>query len=134
MYREKIYFTKDQLERFLQEQSEKDKIKFNNKYADKEHIDILKIVDECVFKITDEVFDIYWENKKAKEDEDRKNGIVKNKNSKPFTAHNSGFTEGEIKEIKGILNMSEEELDNYISDIKSTKTRHPKLNKRKVLF
>lgn len=70
MYSEKIYFTKDQLERFLQEQSEKDRIKFNNMYPNKEHIDILKIVNERIFKITDEVFDIYWENKKAKEKED----------------------------------------------------------------
>ena len=118
MYREKIYFTKDQLERFLQEQSEKDRIKFNNMYVDKEHIDILKIVDECTFKITDEVFDIYWENKKAKEeDEDRKNGIARSKNEfRPPSIHNFIYTEEEIKEIKGILNMSEEELDNYISE------------------
>lgn len=44
------------------------------------------------------------------------------------------FSAEEMKEIKGILNMSEEELDNYISDVKSTKTRHPKLSQRKVLF
>lgn len=136
MYREKIYFTKDQLERFLQEQSEKDRIKFNNMYVDKEHIDILKIVDECTFKITDEVFDIYWENKKAKEeDEERKNGIARSKGEfRTPSIHDFIYTEGEIKEIKGILNMSEEELDNYISDMKSTKTKHPKLNQRKVLF
>lgn len=114
MYSEKIYFTKDQLERFLQEQSEKDRIKFNNMYPDKKHIDIFKIVDECIFKITDEVFDIYWENKKAKEKEDdRKNGIVRNKHefSTPST-HQFHFTKEELEDFnKPMTEEEEKEFD-----------------------
>ena len=126
MYSEKIYFTKDQLERFLQEQSEKDRMKFNNMYSDKKHIDIIKIVDECIFKITDEIFEIYWNNKTEKE----KNDKIKKKGF--YSNPDIIFSEEQKNKFK--KNLTDKEIEEYISNIKFENKGYYQLMKKRGIF
>lgn len=134
MYKEKIYFTKDQLERFINYQNDRDKKIFNEMYGnkDKTKIDIIEIVETEIFNLSDEILDIYVDYlARLDEMNDKRKGIVRG-NDEFSTPYIHEYTDDEEKWLN--RKMTEEELETYLADIEYESLSYEELMKKRGSF
>lgn len=123
---EDIYFTEEQLDRFLKMQTSKDNERFLKQYPDKTHINILEVVDRCEYTIPEEFAKIAWES------------ILHKKNKHGFSIQSDCFLERDLDKFntlnKKIDNMTDEELNTYVSDMPIVSEGYDVLKKRRGMF
>lgn len=123
-----IYFTREQLERFLDNQTPKKRALFESihKDDDKDHISLIETVQSRIFNCPDDIIDICVDYEIEMEElEDKKNGIVRTHiGDKIFTDEQKAIFTREL---------SEEEIDKRISKLHfSNSLKH--IFNRKVTF
>lgn len=130
-----IYFTKEQLKEIYEFQTDKNKIKLQEYLKDKdiEHIDVVKFVEMYLFGLPDDIWDLYLDfvimlEKKEYEKEGKEWNVFKE------ISEHSRFTEEQKAEIRRIDTMTEEELDEYIKDVKFCESNLNDLKNKVVTF
>lgn len=123
-----IYFTREQLERFLDNQTPKKRALFESMHKDddKDHISLIETVQSRMFNCPDDIIDICVDYEIEMEElEDKKNGIVRTHiGDKIFTDEQRAIFTREL---------SEEEIDKRISKLHfSDSLKH--IFNRKVTF
>lgn len=123
-----IYFTREQLERFLDNQTPKKRALFKSihKDDDKDHISLIETVQSRMFNCPDDIIDICVDYEIEMEElEDKKNGIIRpHIGDKIFTDEQRDIFTREL---------SEEEIDKRISKLHfSDSLKH--IFNRKVTF
>ncbi len=134
MYKEKIYFTKEQLEKFLDYQNDRDKKIFNEMYENKDQtkIDIIEVVESEIFNLSDEILDIYVDYlARLDEMEDKRKGIVRGDNefSTPYMHE---YTDEEVKWMN--RKTTEKELETYLTNIEYESLSYEELMKKRGSF